>query len=299
MIFARDLQRQFHVQSLLPLEEADEMFGLLGDTDRERLILERTPAYPGQELHRDHRGKKRKLVDDIQGTNIVKRPGQTGDKENMPPPTCFTPARTPGLTPGPSSLQNTPGHLSTPSRLGTPLFAMNASDRLASPKYLPTPGNKGTHSLLPNPGHQFDADDFGGFDDFNMDDGWNPPVLEEPPSSPAHRSITPSTLRRDISNVTSDISGRRLDGETTEAFEERAQQKRLSDIRDWLQSVLVGGNKSVSFSKLIEKNERKEAAQKFYSLLVLKKSQVIDVLQEDDSDEITISRGGQFETTVF
>jgi len=143
-----------------------------------------------------------------------------------------------------------------------------------------------------------------------MDDGWNPPALEEPPSSPGRRSVTSSVShRRDeatrsSSNVaaTSGVGISRLEGETTEAYEERAQQKRLTEVRDWLQMVLVGRKKSgsvVSFSKLVESNRRKEAAQKFYSLLVLKKSQVVDVEQEDDSDEIRISRGRQFETAVF
>lgn len=96
----------------------------------------------------------------------------------------------------------------------------------------------------------------------------------------------------------SDVSEQRVDGEASEAFEERTRQQKIDEVTVWLKSRLVSGSDSVAFSKLTEQVRRKEAAQRFYSLLVLKKQNVVDVSQDTDSDEIKIVRGPCFETAA-
>lgn len=53
---------------------------------------------------------------------------------------------------------------------------------------------------------------------------------------------------------------------------------------------------NVGFFELIKKNGRKNVVQKFYSLLVLKKYEIIDVTQEESYDDIIITKGDKFES---
>ncbi len=52
---------------------------------------------------------------------------------------------------------------------------------------------------------------------------------------------------------------------------------------------------NVGFFELSRKNLRKHAAQKFYSLLVLKKYDIIDVCQTDTYGDIIISKADKFD----
>lgn len=54
-------------------------------------------------------------------------------------------------------------------------------------------------------------------------------------------------------------------------------------------------NDNVGFFELSRKNVRKHAAQKFYSLLVLKKYDIIDVMQADTYGDIIINKGDKFD----
>lgn len=61
--------------------------------------------------------------------------------------------------------------------------------------------------------------------------------------------------------------------------------------------MLMGINKllqhsdTVSFNEVTQKLNRKQVASKFYSLLVLKKQQAVEVAQEGSFADIVISRG--------
>ena len=277
--------RHYQVQSLVPAAEIDEMFGLLGDSEREGLVLDRVGGFDPETPN--IRAKKRKVQDNNdsvaqptkqQLTNIAKRQLQL-DKENLPPATtCQTPARV--NTPGPS------GYLRTPSRIGTPA-------------YMPSPGG------LSTPGHHLD------FDDFDLGGDWNPPTLEDDPMSsphPASRHPTPAPEPTNHRKLSSSISGKTSndfsqtevmrDDETSEAFEERVLVKRAGYLNAILKDSLKSDDR-MTFSKLTEKSRRKEAAQKFYSLLVLQKVSAVDVEQECGSGEIYIKKGLRFETAVF
>ncbi len=52
---------------------------------------------------------------------------------------------------------------------------------------------------------------------------------------------------------------------------------------------------NIGFFELARKNTRKHAAQKFYSLLVLKKFDIIDVHQADTYGDIIVTKGDKFE----
>lgn len=56
-----------------------------------------------------------------------------------------------------------------------------------------------------------------------------------------------------------------------------------------------GKQDNVGFFELARKNTRKHAAQKFYSLLVLKKFDIIDVYQADTYGDIIVTKGDKFE----
>jgi cohesin complex subunit SCC1 len=53
---------------------------------------------------------------------------------------------------------------------------------------------------------------------------------------------------------------------------------------------------NVGFFELIKRNGRKMAAQKFYSLLVLKKYEIIEVTQDETYGDIIISQGDKFDS---
>lgn len=52
---------------------------------------------------------------------------------------------------------------------------------------------------------------------------------------------------------------------------------------------------NIGFSEIIKKNGRKNVVQKFYSILVLSKYEIIEVTQEDSYEEIIVTKGEKFE----
>jgi chromatin segregation and condensation protein Rec8/ScpA/Scc1 (kleisin family) len=131
------------------------------------------------------------------------------------------------------------------------------------------------------------------FDDFDGGFGgdWDAPALDSPAASPSRHSVASLSRRSD---VTSSSSQRRGSGETMEDFDARLQAKRAEDLTAALRLRLVPGSDEVKFSALVDKVRRKEAAQKFYSLLVLQKSREVSVRQEGDNGDIFIARGHRF-----
>ena len=53
---------------------------------------------------------------------------------------------------------------------------------------------------------------------------------------------------------------------------------------------------NVGFTDLIKQNSRKTVVQKFYSLLVLTKYEIIEVSQEETYGEIIVSKGDKFDS---
>lgn len=84
------------------------------------------------------------------------------------------------------------------------------------------------------------------------------------------------------------------ENETDEQFEERVLNKRAAQMFVAVRSRL---NKKdpIYLSEMTYKNNRKQAAQKFYSLLVLKKFRALEISQDKSYGDILVTRGPMFD----
>ncbi|XP_047531570.1 double-strand-break repair protein rad21 homolog isoform X1 [Vanessa atalanta] len=88
-------------------------------------------------------------------------------------------------------------------------------------------------------------------------------------------------------------------GETEEQFEERVLNRRAAQLFAALRGKLAA-QLALAFADLAPPhNNRKQVAQKFYSLLVLKKHQMLKLEQHETYGPITITKGAQFETEAI
>ncbi|CAH2040368.1 unnamed protein product, partial [Iphiclides podalirius] len=93
--------------------------------------------------------------------------------------------------------------------------------------------------------------------------------------------------------------GSREAGETEEQFSERVLNRRAAQLFAVMRPKLASEQR-LSFAELAPPhNNRKQVAQKFYSLLVLKKHQVLKLEQNDTYGPITIYKGDEFETETI
>ncbi|XP_011862112.1 PREDICTED: double-strand-break repair protein rad21 homolog [Vollenhovia emeryi] len=86
--------------------------------------------------------------------------------------------------------------------------------------------------------------------------------------------------------------------ETYEQFEERVLNKRAAHMYHVIKSKLDTKDK-LTLSEMAFKNNRKQVAQKFYTLLVLKKFQVLELNQEYSYAEIIVTKGPKFENPAL
>lgn len=86
--------------------------------------------------------------------------------------------------------------------------------------------------------------------------------------------------------------------ETYEQFEERVLNKRAAHMYHVIKSKLDTKDK-LTLSDMAFKNNRKQVAQKFYTLLVLKKFQVLELNQEYSYAEIIVTKGPKFENPAL
>ncbi|XP_033230081.1 double-strand-break repair protein rad21 homolog isoform X3 [Belonocnema kinseyi] len=82
--------------------------------------------------------------------------------------------------------------------------------------------------------------------------------------------------------------------ETYEQFEERVLNKRAAHMYHVIKNKLDTKDR-LTLSEMAYKNNRKQAAQKFYTLLVLKKFQVLELNQEYSYADIVVTKGPKFE----
>ncbi|KAH8275067.1 hypothetical protein KR018_005722 [Drosophila ironensis] len=85
-----------------------------------------------------------------------------------------------------------------------------------------------------------------------------------------------------------------MENETDEQFEERVLNKRAAQLFIDVRGHFIGKDQ-MTLSQLTIGNSRKQAAQKFYSLLVLKKFKVLHITQSTPYADIGIMRGPTFE----
>jgi len=83
--------------------------------------------------------------------------------------------------------------------------------------------------------------------------------------------------------------------ETIENFEDRVLNKRAAQLHRTLSRKWEDESATIALTHLMRKNDRKQAAQKFYSLLVLQKVMAVDVDQTAIFGELTIDKGPQFD----
>ncbi|KAK0181818.1 hypothetical protein PV327_000012 [Microctonus hyperodae] len=86
--------------------------------------------------------------------------------------------------------------------------------------------------------------------------------------------------------------------ETYEQFEERVLNKRAGHMYQVIKTKLDGKDR-LTLSEMAYKNSRKQAAQKFYTLLVLKKFQVLELNQEYSYAEILITKGPKWDNPAL
>uniref|UniRef100_A0A182K5Z1 Rad21/Rec8-like protein N-terminal domain-containing protein n=1 Tax=Anopheles christyi TaxID=43041 RepID=A0A182K5Z1_9DIPT len=82
--------------------------------------------------------------------------------------------------------------------------------------------------------------------------------------------------------------------ETIEQFEERVLNKRAAQMFLSVKSRLLKAE-HMMLSEMTHRNNKKQAAQKFYSLLVLKKFKALEISQKQPYDDITVTRGPLFD----
>lgn len=85
-----------------------------------------------------------------------------------------------------------------------------------------------------------------------------------------------------------------MENETSEQFEERVLNKRAAQMFYAVKNRMAN-QEFLVLSDLTRQNDRKKAAQKFYSLLVLKKFHALDITQPKPYDDIVITRGNLFD----
>ena len=75
--------------------------------------------------------------------------------------------------------------------------------------------------------------------------------------------------------------------------DEKRWTKRTQQLLHIVSRTLENGE-DVSFHNILNHNNRKQAASKFYTLLVLKKHQAVNVSQNEPYGDISITQGPQF-----
>ncbi|XP_011306695.1 double-strand-break repair protein rad21 homolog [Fopius arisanus] len=82
--------------------------------------------------------------------------------------------------------------------------------------------------------------------------------------------------------------------ETYEQFEERVLNKRAAHMYHVIKSKFDGKDR-LTLAEMAYKNSRKQAAQKFYTLLTLKKFQVLELSQEYSYADIVVTKGPKWD----
>lgn len=196
-------------------------------------------------------------------------PGQAG--ESAP---SHTPGHAGGFTspahqlPDNIEAHQTPAH-TTPFQ--SPMHTeMETPNYLEMPTGTENPGYDGSHPPANTPG--------------GMSDGG-------PRSNYSERANTPTAVLRQEEEEEEEEE--QADDETYEQFEERVVNKRAGQMFVSIKKRLRNNN--ILFSELVHGNNRKQVAQKFYTMLVLKKLQAVELSQDGPFTEMFLSRGPLFE----
>ena len=108
-------------------------------------------------------------------------------------------------------------------------------------------------------------------------------------------SLGPQSVRGDDSFA----EDQRGEEETQEEYEDRVLNKRAAHLNNILKSKLQDDSQSLTLDSMTRRNNRKQVAQKFYSLLVLQKVLAVELNQDHCYGEVSVSRGPKFESAVL
>jgi len=276
-----------------PTENED--FGLLGDSEADTIQLENVPGGPietedPRTVGPKKPGRKRKEPVEQQQEEVVSPPVKRSSrlqaiqeqpqKENVPP---IEPPQTPG---GPAAGEQ------HPISAEDAVFGQSASENPQTPHHQvqqpsglenlgydqTNPNNEMTNfgytgEGAPTPG----AVSMGGATPYRDDDYYNPASM---------------------ASIKAAEEEQMQDGETIEEFEDRVLNKRAGHLNHLLQAKLQD-SMSLHFSELTRRNIRKQAAQKFYSMLVLQKVTAVNIDQADAFGPIMITKGPNFDKCVL
>jgi len=87
--------------------------------------------------------------------------------------------------------------------------------------------------------------------------------------------------------------------ETIENYEDRVLNKRAAQLHRNLSKRWEDNPNPLQLTNMMVRNNRKQASQKFYSLLVLQKVMAVDVEQAEMFGHLSISKGPAFDTAVL
>jgi cohesin complex subunit SCC1 len=298
----------------------DEFFGLLGDTEKENLILDHVP---GEELGLPDprtpgkRGRKRKnpLPEDDESQQAQSTPAAAGSRRSNRLNVPATPVRDPHADQesvfSPRRDQRGSQHqpeLSSPASVAAPTASQqfeNMGYDAADPHMANFGWEEGAASMAgaPTPGDDLGAMSMGV-------PSIGPPSMGAP--TPYREDEDEEEEEEDeynVSHVSNDASRsdghappeeseEMLEGETVEEFEDRVLNKRAAHLNTILKSKLAV-LPELRLSQMTRRNTRKQAAQKFYSLLVLQKALAVNIVQPENNGDINVTKGPRFETAVI
>ncbi|XP_064652432.1 double-strand-break repair protein rad21 homolog isoform X3 [Lineus longissimus] len=85
----------------------------------------------------------------------------------------------------------------------------------------------------------------------------------------------------------------------TEEYEEKRLSKRSQIILRTLHNIMKKrSSHSIGFKEFTRTNHRKQAASKFYTMLVLKKQEALEIKQTEPFGDLILSRGPQFDSMI-
>ncbi|KAJ8985324.1 hypothetical protein NQ317_008354 [Molorchus minor] len=120
---------------------------------------------------------------------------------------------------------------------------------------------------------------------------------EQPAGGMSERVHSPWVADYDFPHSPEQTEEQQVD-ETDEQFEERVLNKRAYQMFTVVRQRLQQSDQ-LTLSEMCHRNNKKQAAQKFYSLLVLKKFHVLQLEQEEAYAEIIITKGDKFENPML
>ncbi len=128
-----------------------------------------------------------------------------------------------------------------------------------------------------------------------------PPLEATPPQQTKHKSTRDATnsgghRKSGVTNVTSLNTDLIIDDEN-DVDSNKILNKRAKTMISLLNKSLTK-NANIGFFELTKRNGRKQVAQKFYSLLILKKYDAIDVTQCESFGDIIITKSNKFDNFV-